>query len=317
MMLKLGLVAAIAVASCVPANTEIIADAQSRASAAGDETLVELAGINKQWDAATSASIAKWDAKIIVPRCDDKVPKGSQCGLISDMYSDESFQRAFAAQTCPQLTADPNADACSQLLTSEFIDMLKKRYLSAPEDACPGNDCGSFLTMELTVLTASNAKARAQSHLEIDAINAKYSAMSDAIIARFKSQADQIESETSERLDEASRKRAAMMAVAAGLQAGGNAMANAPPSSATAQAPAVAGCSSDYECGFGNACMKDSGAFRGICARSVDANGLPTFQGPNSSSIGAGAGSCSFDTDCSIGFKCVKTSGGLRGNCLK
>jgi hypothetical protein len=310
MTLKLVAVIMIALASCVPTNNEIIADGQSRTNAAHDQTLVELEGIKKQRDAANNASIAKWDAKIVFPRCDDKVPKGSECGLISDLYSDESFQKAFAQQTCPQLTADPTADACSQLLISEFVDMLKKRYLLAPEEACPGNDCESFLSMELTVLTASNAKARAQLQLEFDAINAKYSAMSEAVVARFKSQADQIESETGQRLDDASRKRAAMMAAGAALQAGANA-------AAAAQGPNASGCSSDYECGYGNACVKGSGAFRGTCARSVNANGLPTFQAPDSSSTGPGVGTCSFDTDCSVGFRCVKSSGGLRGNCFK
>lgn len=77
------------------------------------------------------------------------------------------------------------------------------------------------------------------------------------------------------------------------------------------------GCSNDFQCGFGSKCAKDSLAMQGVCAKSVDAYGLPTFEGPDPGSIGPGQGSCSFDTECPIGFRCVKTSGGLRGNCMK
>lgn len=101
-------------------------------------------------------------------------------------------------------------------------------------------------------------------------------------------------------------------AVGAGMQAYGEGLQGREAPVASART-----CSSDYDCGYGNVCAKDSGAFRGICAKAVTAYGVPTFQPPRTDSLAPGQGQCMFDTQCPMGFRCVKTSGGLRGNCLK
>lgn len=89
-------------------------------------------------------------------------------------------------------------------------------------------------------------------------------------------------------------------------------------SSGTPQAQAGAPrCSNDYACAAGEQCVKDSLAFEGVCAQTVNANGIPEYRPPRSNSIGPGTGNCSFDMECAIGFRCVKTSGGLYGNCMK
>lgn len=76
-------------------------------------------------------------------------------------------------------------------------------------------------------------------------------------------------------------------------------------------------CRSDFDCGMGHKCAKDSLAFQGVCAQVVNEYGTPTYASPESDSIGPGKGQCAFDTECPFGFRCVKTSGGLRGNCMK
>jgi hypothetical protein len=78
-----------------------------------------------------------------------------------------------------------------------------------------------------------------------------------------------------------------------------------------------AGCSGDFECKFGQKCVKDSLAFKGICATPVNEYGVPQPGTPSGGSLGPGTGNCQFDTQCPIGFKCVKSSGGLYGNCMK
>src|SRR5690606_17942545 len=56
--------------------------------------------------------------------------------------------------------------------------------------------------------------------------------------------------------------------------------------STTYTAPAL-GCSSDFECRWGNVCVKPPSRMQGVCARAVDAHGIPTFQAPRGSSFRA------------------------------
>lgn len=65
------------------------------------------------------------------------------------------------------------------------------------------------------------------------------------------------------------------------------------------------GCSSDFDCGIGNKCVKEQFKSRGTCMKSVDEYGVQSFEMPNSSSIGVNTDSqCTFDTDCPVGFRC-------------
>lgn len=66
------------------------------------------------------------------------------------------------------------------------------------------------------------------------------------------------------------------------------------------------GCTSDYSCGVGYACVKEPYKTRGECMRTVDEYGVQTFEMPRDSSLGpkmSGDG-CTFVTDCPIGFRC-------------
>lgn len=71
------------------------------------------------------------------------------------------------------------------------------------------------------------------------------------------------------------------------------------------------GCSSDFDCGLGQSCVKPQYSSTGTCMKSVNSSGIPQFNshqnnvGPNMNK------QCTFNTDCPIGFSC---SG---GNCIK
>lgn len=84
------------------------------------------------------------------------------------------------------------------------------------------------------------------------------------------------------------------------------------------QQQADPGCSSDFQCGFGNVCVKDQFAVRGRCAKAVNEFGNPTNPMPRLDSVNpGGTGQCSFDTECPVGFACRKSSGQLTGHCFK
>lgn len=70
--------------------------------------------------------------------------------------------------------------------------------------------------------------------------------------------------------------------------------------------PGLAGaCSSDFQCGFGNRCVKPPFSSSGTCMREVDDYGIPTFASPSADSIGVRTDlGCIADVDCSIGFRC-------------
>jgi hypothetical protein len=82
---------------------------------------------------------------------------------------------------------------------------------------------------------------------------------------------------------------------------------------------AYAGCYSDFECGYGNKCVKASGDVNvtGVCVRPSDqfGNSRPDYSTPKPEPQKVNG--CSFDTDCSIGFSCFKRNGQIYGVCLK
>jgi len=64
-------------------------------------------------------------------------------------------------------------------------------------------------------------------------------------------------------------------------------------------------CSSDYSCGVGFSCIKKPFSSTGVCLKSVNSYGTPTYKMPDPDSIGVKTeGSCTFSTDCPIGFRC-------------
>jgi len=64
-------------------------------------------------------------------------------------------------------------------------------------------------------------------------------------------------------------------------------------------------CSSDYSCGIGYSCVKKSFSVSGVCMKSVDSYGAPTYKIPSSDSLGIKTeGSCTLTAGCPIGFRC-------------
>ncbi len=82
---------------------------------------------------------------------------------------------------------------------------------------------------------------------------------------------------------------------------------------------AYAGCFSDFDCGYGNKCVKASRDINitGVCVTPSDKFGSPrpdySAPKPEPSKVRG----CSFDTDCDIGFSCMKRNGQIYGICVK
>lgn len=82
---------------------------------------------------------------------------------------------------------------------------------------------------------------------------------------------------------------------------------------------AYAGCYNDFECGYGNKCVKARGDtnITGVCITPSDqfGNNRPDYSppGPEPRKVRG----CSFDTDCDIGFSCLKRDGQIYGICVK
>jgi len=82
---------------------------------------------------------------------------------------------------------------------------------------------------------------------------------------------------------------------------------------------ANAACNSDFDCGYGNKCVKASGDINitGTCVTPTDQFGNRSYNYSTPSSQPRNVANCSFDTDCAIGFSCVKRSGQIYGICVK
>ena len=63
-------------------------------------------------------------------------------------------------------------------------------------------------------------------------------------------------------------------------------------------------CTSDYSCGIGFRCIKESYKNTGTCLRNVNEYGTQTFDSPNPSSIGVNTGQGCMTSSCPIGFRC-------------
>lgn len=75
--------------------------------------------------------------------------------------------------------------------------------------------------------------------------------------------------------------------------------------SAAADALAAKRCSSDFDCSFGDRCVKPQFESNGVCLKAVDSDGLPIFRGPSSNSIGVETDKrCYSDADCPVTFRC-------------
>lgn len=70
-------------------------------------------------------------------------------------------------------------------------------------------------------------------------------------------------------------------------------------------------CTSDFNCGMGNRCVKAPLKSAGVCMKTVDEYGTPVYELSSTDSIGPNLdldGECEFDTHCPIGFRCERAA---------
>ena len=276
--------------------------------------------------------------------CNGAPPVRAGCGLLADTLLEPPAVTAFVRNSCKE-GGDTPSEACRQVLFRSFLDRLVERYRRTGErevlEACAKSpsQCKTMADVELTalrlhndvVLAAIDAREKelrdeqAGSHRHDEgpepAPQAHQARSSAEIVlgavAAALSQFGRHSSEHAAADDEVDAARVP----ARTTRTDPRTTSSATPSSSRTRAGqdrngAVPGCSSDYDCGFGNVCAKPQGSFTGTCAQAVNRYGTPTFSPPRSNSLGPGQGQCAFDTECPIGFRCVKGTA-LRGNCMK
>jgi len=312
-----GVALLIGLASCVPTNQSIEASGTRQVEAERKVALRRLEHVKNAWAFKTKEAAEKWQPQLVYPICDKTVPAGTPCGLVAQQYEDPTFRAHFATTWCDD-SEEGMTEACAKTMIDTFVSALRERYKLEPSEYCANHSCSSYTEVELGLLKTHNDSIMDSWKAENARIDAEYQGMLDVVVNSFDRVSARINEDTEQRLDRAERQRSALQGLAAGMHAAGESL-----SQSNAQTPnpvavaSPAGCANDYGCGYGNACVKDSGSFRGICAKSVNAYGNPTFAPPRLESNGPGVGNCSFDTDCSVGFRCIKSNGGLRGNCMK
>lgn len=75
--------------------------------------------------------------------------------------------------------------------------------------------------------------------------------------------------------------------------------------------PTVSGCQNDFQCPFGQQCVKVLGSFAGYCAQPVNQLGMPQLSMPRPDSVYLrpyGSEQCLFDTQCPVGFFCEQSA---------
>lgn len=77
-------------------------------------------------------------------------------------------------------------------------------------------------------------------------------------------------------------------------------------------------CQTDYDCGYGNLCVKAEGDYSsaGVCAKTTDGHGNKTYSpswGNNSKPKDVGG--CQYDSDCGYGSTCKKRGYSTHGVC--
>lgn len=81
-------------------------------------------------------------------------------------------------------------------------------------------------------------------------------------------------------------------------------------------------CRTDYDCGYGNKCIKPAGSYSltGSCVTPTNEYGqrdYNSYKGWGNNSQPREVSSCQFNTDCTFGFKCMKEAGQMYGLCTK
>lgn len=246
-------------------------------------------------------------------KCDDAPAVRAGCGLLVPELVSTPNVVAFLRDVCKG--DDQPSSACEGAFDRMVMGRILRRYSLASEtsidEACrPRGGCTNLLLIELVAMRIHNDVVYAAADARMaDVLASHERAQKEAAMAR---------ESRARAAEEDARIAAAIQAVAAGMRERVSASPRREPS---AQSPPptdrnASSCSSDYDCGFGNFCVKPELSFNGTCARAVNQFGNPTFTPPRPDSVGPGHGDCAFDTDCSIGFKCVKGAA-LKGHCMR
>jgi hypothetical protein len=261
--------------------------------------------IGHRYESQASDAVAHAKRKEVYPVC--PAPAGyEKCGTIAERLLAPARLQKLVRKVCSDQAPDGNSvsETCLRQVIAGVRHYFAVRYPRAKPDEiesiCAQRSCASLELEEFAWLESHNNAVHGETMAELERITSNHASAQQDARAERQSRAAQ---------DAAWRAR--MQAAAAAFQQAGQSFQQAPTSASGAMAE-QAGCSSDYECGFGNYCVKPQFQARGACAKVVNQFGVPTYAPPRANSIApAGPGNCRFDTDCSPGFQCVQ------GNCMQ
>jgi hypothetical protein len=306
------------------------------------QTMSRVEGQLKELAQQAAALTEQFQREVVWIECG---PGRLTCGLIAQQFLETEFVAEFSQKECNEpfgKTRKALSKKCSKKYFEAFGNAVIGRYVAgdpaAVEQACKaeGLACATMVRYELAWLKSHNDGVIADHQRqrgELQAVRA--AALAESAAAQHRLQLKREEAERrheralAERQEQRRREmeelqrriaaadaqrqeeeqraeagRRAMRALAAGLTTYAGAM------SGPAFTPTVAtGCSSDYECGSGFGCSKPAGLITGVCRRTVNEFGTPTYGPPDPASVGPGQWQC--NPMCPIGFHCD------RGQCLR
>jgi hypothetical protein len=242
--------------------------------------------------------------------------------------------------------ADLFAASADQILSPEELSSLRERVAIQNEDIAYEECRALVLDVNKSTQNPRRAQACANAMAVVDQARsvrqqtrllqqqAEFAERQRKEMERLRQEieAEQLQEEQRE------RRRRIFRAIGAGLSAYGQALQGGPsartytpspppspsyapiqPSPVTGALPAPQashGCSSDFECGYGNACVKPNFSASGTCMQAVNGYGVPTFNPPRTDSVMPkfpNRSDCKFLSDCPPGFTCDTNS----GTCVK
>jgi hypothetical protein len=257
------------------------------------------------------------------------------CGLITQLYSDDSFVADFSKSECNEPFGKSRkklSAKCQQKYFDAFTEAVLDRYAAGDprivdqvcaEDPSRCRDMGRY---ELVWLKAHNDAVIAQFERKRAGLEAaRTAALTEGEAARrrfaIRQQAAECENQRVQRArrrellelqsriqqaepqPEVDEARRAVIGVAAGIAAAMKAGADTLAGPGYSPSPGRS-CSSDYDCGAGSHCSKRYGLLDGVCARSVDRHGAPSAAPPNPASFGPAMAQCTTMASCPMGFRC-------------
>lgn len=292
--------------SCVKSERSIESAADSRISDARTRAKVALDQLAAEWKRESALNQERYAKSVIYPVCEAKVPPGGVCGLISATFVKQIAIDRFMRDNCGAADQDPD---CIERYFLKFLATLRNRYGDAIVDKIDGS--GSFDDVELRALDAHNHGVLERYHERRAEIDARYHSLLEHVVGRFELELNEIQANKLDELRQSQQIRNYWLAVAEGMSAAGRALASQPNVVSNQSTQALrTSCVSDFDCGFGQICVKDYGSMGGRCAQAVNQYGTPTYQAPDSSSFRPGSGQCT-TTGCPPGFTCEG------GNCIR